>query len=335
MYERNPLWNTDQPQQARHLPRPRLGRGPAPLPAPGRGRRRGRRELHASSHGQPRPRLRRAAGSEPAASSLLRSPASGRRARGATTRPSPSRPRRCRDWPSSTASAGGPPILNGASVTDAMVAAMGAFAIVAALERRAATGEGDYIDLSQIETLTTFIAGELVQATLTGTDPERGRQRPARPVPARPVPRAAGRPAGGHRRARRRRVAPSVRRARPCRSRLTIRSWRQRRAGSRTSNGVDAAVAAWTATRRRRRHSAASLQAAGIPAAVAVRGLGAGRRRSSVDREFYRILDRDEVGPIRIRGPVVRLSAHAGGDRAAGPAVRRAHRRGAAASVSA
>ena len=44
----------------------------------------------------------------------------------------------------------GPPVLIGASVTDAMVAAMGAFAVVAALERRDATGAGDDIDLSQI-----------------------------------------------------------------------------------------------------------------------------------------------------------------------------------------
>src|SRR4051812_47761179 len=74
---------------------------------------------------------------------------------------------------------GGPPTLVGASVTDAMAAAMGAFAVVAALERREATGEGDYIDLSQIETLTTYIAGELVQSATTGADPERvGNDRP-------------------------------------------------------------------------------------------------------------------------------------------------------------
>ncbi len=73
-----------------------------------------------------------------------------------------------------------------------MVAAMGAFAVVAALERRARTGVGDDIDLSQIETLTTFIAGELVQAQVTGTDPlRRGNDRPGLcphglyPVPAR------------------------------------------------------------------------------------------------------------------------------------------------------
>ena len=59
----------------------------------------------------------------------------------------------------------GPPMLIGASVTDAMAAAMGAFAVVAALERRErARARATYIDLSQIETLTTYIAGELVQA---------------------------------------------------------------------------------------------------------------------------------------------------------------------------
>ena len=60
-----------------------------------------------------------------------------------------------------------------------MVAVMGVFAILAALERRERTGEGDVIDLSQIEVLTTFMAGALVQAQVTGEDPpRRGTLRP-------------------------------------------------------------------------------------------------------------------------------------------------------------
>ena len=106
----------------------------------------------------------------------------------------------------------GPPILMGASVTDAMVAAMGAFAVVAALERRQRTGVGDDIDLSQIETLTTCIAGELVQAQVTGADPPRRGNDAARAVPARAVPVSTRRRPRRHRRARRRRVAAAVRR---------------------------------------------------------------------------------------------------------------------------
>ncbi len=50
------------------------------------------------------------------------------------------------------------------------------------------TGVGDDIDLSQIETLTTCIAGELVQAQVTGADPPRRGNDAARAVPARAVP---------------------------------------------------------------------------------------------------------------------------------------------------
>ena len=68
---------------------------------------------------------------------------------------------------------------------------MGTLAIVAALERRDRTGDGDVIDLSQIEMLTTFIAGELVQAQVTGADPERRGNDPPRAVPARACTRAS------------------------------------------------------------------------------------------------------------------------------------------------
>jgi crotonobetainyl-CoA:carnitine CoA-transferase CaiB-like acyl-CoA transferase len=74
---------------------------------------------------------------------------------------------------------GGPPILIGQPVTDAFAGAMGAFAVLAALHRRETTGKGDYIDLSQIETLTNFVASELVDASLNGRDAERrGNDRP-------------------------------------------------------------------------------------------------------------------------------------------------------------
>ena len=74
---------------------------------------------------------------------------------------------------------GGPPLAIGQSVTDALAGTTGAFAVLAALERRARTGRGDRIDLSQIETLTSLIGGELIEAQLSGRDPRRqGNQRP-------------------------------------------------------------------------------------------------------------------------------------------------------------
>ena len=200
---------------------------------------------------------------------------------------------------------GGPPVLNGTSVTDAMVAAMGAFAIVAALERRAATGEGDSIDLSQIETLTTFITGELVQAAGTGGDGERrGNERPG----LCPHGLFECRPAG-------QRLAIVVRDdgewRRLCavlgRPELGADPTLATAPGRETERArVDAAVSAWTATVDGD-DAAVALQAAGIPAAVAVRSSELAIDDHLWSREFYRILDREEVGAHPYPGPVVRL----------------------------
>ena len=61
--------------------------------------------------------------------------------------------------------------------------AAAAFAVLAALWNRERTGYGDYIDLSQIEALTTYIGPQLIQAQLTGRDPERQGNRRAGFVP--------------------------------------------------------------------------------------------------------------------------------------------------------
>jgi crotonobetainyl-CoA:carnitine CoA-transferase CaiB-like acyl-CoA transferase len=201
---------------------------------------------------------------------------------------------------------GGPPTLVGASVTDAMAAAMGAFAVVAALERREATGEGDYIDLSQIETLTTYIAGELVQAATTGIDPERtGNDRPGL-CPHGLYPCA---PDG-------QRLAVAVRHdddwRRLCgaigRDDLAADGSLATAAGrERGRRRVDAAVAAWTAERDGR-HAANQLQAAGVPAAVAVRPSELAVDEQLWARDFYRLVEREDVGTHPLPGPVVRLT---------------------------
>ncbi len=202
---------------------------------------------------------------------------------------------------------GGPPVLNGTSVTDAMVAAMGAFAILGALERRTQTGEGDYIDLSQIETLTTFIAGELVQAQITGTDGQRlGNERPG----LCPHGLFPCQPAGQL-------VAIAVRDdgewRRLCdvagRADLAADATLATTAGrERARDRIDEALSAWTATMDGAAVVSA-LQAAGIPAAVAVRSTTLAADDHLWVREFFRIIDRDEVGAHAYPGPVVRLSA--------------------------
>jgi crotonobetainyl-CoA:carnitine CoA-transferase CaiB-like acyl-CoA transferase len=202
---------------------------------------------------------------------------------------------------------GGPPIVNGASVTDAMVSAMGAFAIVAALERRAATGEGDYIDLSQIETLTTFIAGELVQAELTGVDPERvGNERPGL-CPHGLYPSAVDGQL----------VAIAVRNESDWAALCTVtgRADLGDDPALATADGrqcqrqrLDDALAAWTATLDGA-DVVQALQAVGVPAAVAVRSSELAADDHLWGRGFFRILEREEVGAHPYPGPVVRLTA--------------------------
>jgi crotonobetainyl-CoA:carnitine CoA-transferase CaiB-like acyl-CoA transferase len=202
---------------------------------------------------------------------------------------------------------GGPPILHGQSVTDAMVGTMGALAIVAALERRATTGEGDVIDLSQIETLTTYLGAALVQAQVTGHDPERrGNIRPGLcPHDVYPC-----RPDGPW-------VAIAVRDdddwqrlcaviERPDLAADTTLATSAGREAQRTR--VDEAVAAWTADRDGAAVEAL-LQEAGVPAAVAARAAELSADEQLWSRGFYRILDRPEVGAHPFPGPIVALHA--------------------------
>jgi crotonobetainyl-CoA:carnitine CoA-transferase CaiB-like acyl-CoA transferase len=206
-----------------------------------------------------------------------------------------------------TGGPGGPPVLQGQSVTDAMVATMGTLAIVAALERRAATGEGDVIDLSQIEVLTTYLGAELVQAQLTGEDPpRRGNVRPGLcPHDVYPC-----QPAGLW-------VAIAVRDdadwRRLCaaidRPDLAADGALATVAGREAQRArVDEAVAAWTAMRDGTAIQA-TLQEAGVPAAVASRASELAADEQLWSRGFFRILERPEVGAHPFPGPIVGLHA--------------------------
>jgi crotonobetainyl-CoA:carnitine CoA-transferase CaiB-like acyl-CoA transferase len=188
-----------------------------------------------------------------------------------------------------------------------MVGTMGALAIVAALERRAATGEGDVIDLSQIEVLTTYLGAELVQAQVTGHDPERrGNVRPGRcPHDLYPC-----QPAGLW-------VAIAVRDdddwqrlcaaiERPDLAADTELATVAGRDAQRAT--VDEAVAAWTATRDGTAIEAL-LQEAGVPAAVASRACELAADEQLWSRGFFRILERPEVGAHPFPGPIVGLQA--------------------------
>ncbi|WP_134324998.1 CaiB/BaiF CoA transferase family protein [Cumulibacter soli] len=72
-----------------------------------------------------------------------------------------------------TGYADGPPVFTGTTGGDELAALMGAIAILAALRHRRATGEGQHVDLSQVETATSFVGDKLVEAQLSSTEPGR------------------------------------------------------------------------------------------------------------------------------------------------------------------
>ncbi|MGD9701562.1 MAG: CaiB/BaiF CoA transferase family protein [Acidimicrobiia bacterium] len=68
---------------------------------------------------------------------------------------------------------GGPPMFTGTTFGDPLAGLMGAIALLSALRHRQLEGEGQHIDLSQVESCTSFVADAIIAAQLTGTEPTR------------------------------------------------------------------------------------------------------------------------------------------------------------------
>ncbi|MCC7363042.1 MAG: CoA transferase [Dehalococcoidia bacterium] len=68
---------------------------------------------------------------------------------------------------------GGPPLFTGTTGGDPLAGLMGAVAMLSALEHRRRTGEGQHIDLSQLETAIAFTGDALMEAAFNGRSPIR------------------------------------------------------------------------------------------------------------------------------------------------------------------
>ena len=125
---------------------------------------------------------------------------------------------------------GGPPLGANMRYGDSTVGAAAAFAAVAALMHRELTGQGQFVDVSAVEVLTSMIGDCVLEQSLTGAAARARRQSPRRHVPARLLP-LRGRRLDQHRRRRRRRTNCAARgaRHRPARRSHTC----TRRGGSR------------------------------------------------------------------------------------------------------
>ena len=67
----------------------------------------------------------------------------------------------------------GGPMLTGTTCGDPLAGLMGAVALLSALHHRRLTGEGQHVDLSQVEACTSFMGDLLIEAQLTHADPGR------------------------------------------------------------------------------------------------------------------------------------------------------------------
>ena len=72
-----------------------------------------------------------------------------------------------------TGYAGGPPLFTGMNGGDPFVGVIAATALLAALHHRGRTGEGQHINLSQVEACTLFVGDAVTGWTLAGVDPDR------------------------------------------------------------------------------------------------------------------------------------------------------------------
>jgi crotonobetainyl-CoA:carnitine CoA-transferase CaiB-like acyl-CoA transferase len=193
-----------------------------------------------------------------------------------------------------TGYAGGPPLFTGMNGGDPFVGVIAATALLAALYHRRRTGEGQHIDLSQVEACTLFVGDAVAGWTLAGVDP--GRTGNAHPTRA---------PHGIY----------------PCRdddwiaidcqcdeqwatfARLIGRpEWGAEGAAYATVDGrlrdraaIDAAIAAWTRTRGHL-ELMDTLQALGVPAGAALSGPELLADPQLAARGGFLPQDRPEVG---------------------------------------
>lgn len=164
---------------------------------------------------------------------------------------------------------GGEPMLSGNFAADAIAAYNGVFAVSAALAHRERTGQGQHVDLSQVECLTAFLGPLIMDYSMTGHVPPRLGNRD-RELSPHGVFRCAGDDDW---------LAVAVRdhtdwvQLARCIGRLDlVQDPATETAAGRAAmaDTIDAAIETWTRTQTARR-AMVVLQSAGVPASVVMR----------------------------------------------------------------
>ena len=207
---------------------------------------------------------------------------------------------------------GGPPSGLGGLYPDFMIGAVMAFTALSALHARNRTGEGQYVDLSMAQIVSTMIPEGLMEFAMNGREPPRmGNRSPQR------APRGVYRCAGEDKW-----VAIEVESDEAWRglaAALGKPGWanaprfanaQERRAAH---DEIDAAITAWT---RERTHYEAmrALQAVGVAAAPCLDPYELLEDEGMAERDLYVEMDHPEAGPRTIAGLPGRFSGMEGYD---------------------
>lgn len=206
--------------------------------------------------------------------------------------------------------------------TDATSPQFGSLALSAALDYRARTGKGQYIDLSQFETSVYLLGDAIVDYTMNG----RNQTRAGNKLMAGDLPRAA--PHGAYPcKGNDRWIAIGVFSQEEWHAFCTVignPAWtRERRFATalercKNSDALDALIAEWT-TRREAKDVMAAMQAAGVSAGVAHDQQGLFEDPQLNHRGHYGTVTHTEIGPHHSEMLAPRLSATPGSVRMAAP----------------
>ena len=215
----------------------------------------------------------------------------------------------------------GPPLRTGIAYVDMPAAAVGAYAVLAALRRRRRTGRGQWIDLAQYEVGAGFIGEAVVAASFSGRPATRtGNRHPAM------APQGVY-PCSGEDRWVALTVASDAAWAALCgvlgRAELAEDPrFATAEARLAAQDALDAEISAWTSVRRAE-EAAALLRAAGVPAAVAMSNRDLLLDPHLRERGFFELATADastgDLGTRPYPGLAARLSGFEGGIRRAAP----------------
>jgi benzylsuccinate CoA-transferase BbsF subunit len=188
--------------------------------------------------------------------------------------------------------------------TDFVVPAFGAATIIAALEHRDRTGEGQYIDQSQAETAAQLLAPLLMQYAVTGKESYRnGNRHPDA------SPHGVFRCRGDDRWC----AIACVTDEQWCSLRALLgeaaRDPRFDTLAGRKANEdeLERIIQEWTSARAAE-EAEEELQKAGVPASIVATAKDVSNDPQLAHRGFFRTLTHSVIGPHRYRGPTFRLS---------------------------